>query len=250
MMSNMANTKTGMSYYPVDTDRYQDRRIKRLKKDMGCKGIAVYDFILCETYRVRGCFLEWDENTVFDVAEYFGLEENSVKEIVRYCGSVGLFNKALLSRGIITSGAIQRRYIEMCTRTHRRAIIPEKCMIPQDDVGSVQSSNDKTDTQQLSLDQEIETMKGDECWLDQLQVLHHMDISQLQNHLDDFRVQCMADGKERHQSLQDAKQHFNSWLRIVNKNKAKDDTDKPKGRNKRRGNVLLSDEKKTYGDSF
>ena len=99
----MANTKTGMSYYSVDTDRYQDIRIKRLKKGMGCKGIAVYDYILCETYRVRGCYLEWDENTAFDVADYFGLDENLVKEIVKYCAAVGLFSKELLQRGIITS---------------------------------------------------------------------------------------------------------------------------------------------------
>ena len=65
----MANIKTGLNYYTVDTDRYQDRRIKRLKKDLGCKGIAVYDYILCETYRVKGCFLEWDNNTVFYVEE-------------------------------------------------------------------------------------------------------------------------------------------------------------------------------------
>jgi hypothetical protein len=96
----MANIKTGLNYYTVDTDRYQDRRIKRLKKDFKCRGIAVYDYILCEIYRVQGCFLVWDANTAFDVAEYFGLEENTVQEVVKYCGSVGLFDKELLSRGL------------------------------------------------------------------------------------------------------------------------------------------------------
>ena len=43
----------------------------------------------------------------------------------------------------------------------------------------------------LTLDQEIEELKGDECWLDQLQVIHHMEISLLRNRLDDFRVQCL-----------------------------------------------------------
>lgn len=38
----------------------------------------------------------------------------------------------------------------------------------------------------LTLDQEIEELKGDECWLDQLQVIHHMEISMLRNRLDDF----------------------------------------------------------------
>lgn len=245
----MANTKTGMSYYPVDTDRYQDRRIKRLKKDMGCKGIAVYDFLLCETYRVRGCFLEWDENTAFDVAEYFGLEENSVKEIVRYCGSVGLFNKALLSRGIITSGAIQRRYMEMCARTHRRAEIPEKCRIPQDN----DSENPRDDDRhQMSLDEEVETLKNDNNWCAEIQHTYSIDVVELRKYLDDFRSQCIGDGKDRHQSIQDAKQHFNAWLRIIvtKKSSKKDVKDRSGRRDKRRSNILSPDETKTYGDSF
>lgn len=259
----MANTKTGLNYFTVDCERYQDRRIKRLKKDFSCRGIAVYDYILCEIYRVQGCFLEWDSNTVFDVAEYFGLKENVVQEIVAYCGTVGLFDKELLSRGIITSASIQQRYIDMCTRAKRRnIIIPDKCKLNMECTEHVEASKreneiDYSKTQphcepySLTLDQEIEELKGDECWLDQLQVIHHMEISMLRNRLDDFRVQCLADGKERgHQSLQDAKQHFNSWLRIVNKNKTKDDKDRSTGRNQRRGNVLSADEQKTYGDSF
>lgn len=126
----MANTKTGLNFYTIDTDRYQDRRIKRIKKDFGCQGMAVYDYILCEIYRVQGCFLEWDENTAFDVAEYFGLKESVVSEIVRYCGAVGLFDKELLTRGVVTSASIQRRYLTMCERAKRRDVkIPEVCRI-------------------------------------------------------------------------------------------------------------------------
>jgi hypothetical protein len=123
--------KTGLSYYTIDTDRYQDRRIKRLKKSFGCQGIAVYDYILCEIYRVQGCGSEWDEDTAFDVAEYFGLKETLVNEIVKYCGAVGLFDATLLSGGIVTSAAIQRRYLEMCARAKRtNVVIPEKYKLP------------------------------------------------------------------------------------------------------------------------
>jgi len=121
----MANNKTGFNYYNVDTDRYQDIRIKRLKKDFGCTGIAVYDYILSEVYRDKGCFSEWDESRAFDVAEYFGLKESTVEEIVKYCGVVGLFEKGLLSRGIVTSQSIQKRYLEMCVRAKRN-----NCKIP------------------------------------------------------------------------------------------------------------------------
>lgn len=122
----MATSKTGFDFYRIDTDRYQDIRIKKLKKNHGCSGIAVYDYVLCEIYRVKGCFMEWDESTAFDVAEYFGLKENTVNEIMRYCASVGLFDKELLSRGIITSSAIQKRFTAMCRSARRQqAEIPE-----------------------------------------------------------------------------------------------------------------------------
>lgn len=131
----MANNKTGFDYYNVDTDRYQDIKIKRLKKDFGTSGIAVYDYILCEIYRVRGCFLVWDESTAFDVAEYFGLKESLVNEIVNYCGVVGLFSKALLTGGsIISSRSIQRRFIEMSTRAKRKDFkIPKEINIIQEE---------------------------------------------------------------------------------------------------------------------
>lgn len=129
----MANNKTGFDFYRVDTDRYQDIRIKKLKKTHGCNGIAVYDYVLCEIYRVKGCFLEWDESTTFDVAEYFGLKENAVSEIMRYCGSVGLFDKELLSRGIVTSIAIQKRYLAMCRSAKRQnAQIPQIAKLPEE----------------------------------------------------------------------------------------------------------------------
>lgn len=141
----MGYSKQGFSFYTIDTDRYQNRRIKRLKKDFGCNGIAVYDYLLCEIYRVRGCGSVWDEDTAFDVAEYFGLKENLVKEIVKYCGVVGLFNKELLSRGILTSEAIQRRYLEMCSRAKRKdAIIPEEWRIITEESAKIQEECQKT----------------------------------------------------------------------------------------------------------
>lgn len=138
-------SKQGLNYYTIDTDRYQDIRIKRLKKDFGCSGLAVYDYILCEIYRVRGCFIVWDENTAFDVAEYFGLKENLVDEIVKYCGAVGLFDKGLLSRGILTSSSIQKRYLEMCKRAKRNDVeIPEEIAIIREETPILPEKKQKT----------------------------------------------------------------------------------------------------------
>lgn len=106
--------KSGFPYYQADTDRFQDIRIKRLRKEFHGDGYAVYQYILNEIYRVQGCFLEWDESTVFDVADYWGLKENKVKEIVNYCCAVGLFDKELFAKShILTSPEIQSQWIKL-----------------------------------------------------------------------------------------------------------------------------------------
>ena len=137
----MAVIKTGLSYYKSDTDRYQDIKIKRLKRSFSGNGIAVYDYILNEVYRVQGCFLEWDENTAFDVAEYFGLKENLVDEIVKYCASVGLFDKELLCRGIITSRSIQERYLQACFQAKRKNVtIPAEIRLTEESENTPEES--------------------------------------------------------------------------------------------------------------
>lgn len=141
----MANNKIGLSFYRVDTDRYMDIRIKRLKRDFKCRGIAVYDYVLCEIYRVNGCFIEWDESTAFDVAEYFGLKEDVVKEIVKYCAHVGLFDKELLKRGIVTSASIQRRFLTMSARANRKDTkIPSEVNLLQDNTGAQKQCSHET----------------------------------------------------------------------------------------------------------
>lgn len=141
----MPNIRVGLSYYSVDTDRYLDIRIRRLVKAFGCDGIAVYDYLLCNIYRVKGCFAAWDESTAFNVAEYLRLKESVVLEIVRYCGVVGLFNKELLSRGIITSAAIQRRYIDTCIRAKRKNLeIPEFCRILPEETAKLPEESPNT----------------------------------------------------------------------------------------------------------
>lgn len=258
----MARTvKNGLEYFPFDVDFFQDLRIRKLIKYQGGKAITVYALLLCLIYK-SGYYIKWDNELPFIISEQTGYDEAYIQEVINCCLSIGLFSKELFkSERVMTSNGIQKRYMNINRISKRTASITEYNLIERRN--EVETDTNKKSVQpepsELSpcepymntLDQEIEILKNDECWLDQLQVIHHMEISLLRNRLDDFRVQCLADGKERgHQSLQDAKQHFNAWLRILNKNKTKDDKNRSTGRNQRRGNVLSADEPKTYGDSF
>lgn len=117
-------------------------------------------------------------------------------------------------------------------------------------------TNDNSDTASpslgnLTLDEEIELLKSDTTWLDTLQCLHHTDIQHLRLRLDEFRSECLANGKDRHDSIKDAKYHFNSWLRIIT-SKTTNEADKQRHNAKRSGSVLSADaaQKKDYGSSF
>lgn len=119
--------KQGLSYYQAETDRFQDIKVKRLKKKFGCEGYAVFNYIENEIYRVEGCFLKITEDIIFDISEYWCIDEERVEEIIQFCAEVELFDLATYrTRRIVTSAALQQRYIEICRRCKKRMFIPEE----------------------------------------------------------------------------------------------------------------------------
>jgi len=120
--------KKGIDYFPADVDMFQDRKIKRLLRSAGAKGFTIYIYLLTHIYRENGYFLEWDEDSVFDVADDLNFAENVVEESVNVCCSHGLFNKEMLTdMGVLTSESIQQRWQKIVTEAKRvdTEIIPE-----------------------------------------------------------------------------------------------------------------------------
>lgn len=100
--------KTGLAFFNVDTDIFQNRKIRRLIKNFGANGFLIYTFILTEIYRDKGHFIEWDSDTAFDVADSLRVKETLVENVIFYCCSVSLFNKELLTNEkVITNLRIQ-----------------------------------------------------------------------------------------------------------------------------------------------
>lgn len=67
----------------------------------------------------------------------------------------------------------------------------------------------------LNLDQSIEALARSDVWLDNLQALHHMTKADIGFYLPRFKAECVANGKDKPRTLEDAKAHFNSWLRKI-----------------------------------
>lgn len=256
----MARTsRKGLEYFPMDIDIFNDLKIRKLIKYQGGKSITVYALLLCNIYK-NGYYMEWDKELPFICSELTGFDEAYISEVIKACLTLGLFSNELFeTKKVLTSRGIQERYSRICAQCRRTYNIAEyNLLIPDEDDSTEEEQVEATpilpppryESYTLTLDQEIEMMKTEDAWLDQLQVLHSMDIKKLRSCLDDFKVQCLADGKERHQSLSDAKSHFNSWLRIVNNKRRNKDEDKPNSRKQRRANILNADEPKNYDNSF
>lgn len=118
--------KQGFSYYKAETDRFQDIKIKRLKKKYRCTGYAVYQYVLNEIYRVRGYYLKFTEDHLFDVSEYWDIEEELVTEIIGYCAEIGLFSAQLWQDcSVLTARSIQSRYLDICKVCKKTPAIEE-----------------------------------------------------------------------------------------------------------------------------
>ena len=269
----MARTaKQGLGYFPFDIDFFQDLRIRKLIKYQGGKAVTVYALLLCIIYK-DGYYIRWDDELPFIISEQTGYDEAYIREVIQCCLNIGLFSKELFrTEGILTSKGIQVRYMNinrLCKRVATVSVYDltddsidgkpagERPHRPQPNNRAAATKTTMTppaptfQPYTLTLDEEIDALKSETGWLDQLQVLHHMDIAALRIKLDEFRLHCASDGKDRHESLSDAKQHFNNWLRIVaNKPSDNNAKDKTTRQNKRSGNLLGADEKKTYGGTF
>lgn len=126
--------KDSLSYFPLDTDFFSDRKIKRLLKTFGGKGTTIFIFLLCEAYRNNGYFVQYDDDYPEDISSALGegFNSNLVSDVTEFCLDCGLFDRHLFSTfGILTSGAIQRRYIAAKETTGKKTYAPESLLKPE-----------------------------------------------------------------------------------------------------------------------
>lgn len=228
-----------IDYYPIEISIFQDAKVQKLIQYQGAKAATVYIYLLCEIYR-NGYYISWNKTTVQLVMQALNLDVAFVKEVVICCAKVGLFNSEYLYKEeILTSKGIQKRYLRISKLCNNSTTIEDYSCI--ENKQSVKQNNNTT-----GIDKEIEELKLSCVWLDNLQTLHHLPKDVLINKLDDFKLQCLADGIEEHANIRDAKQHFNNWLRKMQNN----ESNRQETKNRRRGNVLTSSKKKEYTDTF
>ena len=216
----MAREK-GLDSFSIPTNLFGDAKFRKLTKRMGGRSASVYLFLLCEIFR-KGYCIAWDRQLAAHAAATLGFGEDYISECAKTCATLGLFDFRLFKRGVLTSEYIQKQYSSPTATAARGARHPRR----------------------LTVEQECAALKKDTAWIKHLQTVHLMDEEALAAALDSFASQCLANGTDCHDTLQDAKKHFNSWLRKTKSN------DILEQENKRKGNLFRSESEKDYGGSF
>ena len=110
-------TKQGIEYFSLDVDFFSDIKVRRISKACGPASTSILICLLCNIYRDKGYYIEWDEDLPFVVADTIGTTEGAVEEVVKKAVQVGFFDKSLFDQyRILTSNGIQNRFKSAVSR--------------------------------------------------------------------------------------------------------------------------------------
>ena len=112
--------KKGLDFFRKDVDTWDDFKIMDLVDKYGPMGYAVYDVMLCIVYS-HGYYLEGSLDQLAalimrKIGNRWIEDKKLVQEVIQYCAELGLIDKALLARSVVTSEGIQKRYSEVTAR--------------------------------------------------------------------------------------------------------------------------------------
>lgn len=112
--------KTGLDYFPMDVDVFDDYKITDLLNEYGALGFTIYHIVISKIYK-NGYYLEIPlDKLAAQIVRIIGnrwiKDKNLVLQVIQYCADIGLFDNALLTQSVITSVGIQRRYSEVTVR--------------------------------------------------------------------------------------------------------------------------------------
>ena len=139
---------TGLDYFPLDVDFFQDEKIQFISARFGTKGEAVTMRLLCKLYR-EGYFTAWNEDTALLFARSVGDDcpHTLVNDVVYELLKRGFFDKSIFERfGVLTSRGIQKRYLEATSRRKDVVLVADYLLV---DVGNYPN------TRQVRLDVNI-----------------------------------------------------------------------------------------------
>lgn len=125
-MGRGAPNKKGLDYFPKMVDFYEDERIFDLLDRYGPLGVTIYDCILCIVYR-NGYYAEipldkLSRMIVKMIGNKWVKNKKAVVQVVHFCSEIGLIDDDLMTKNIITSVGIQKRFYKIAVKLMKRQL--------------------------------------------------------------------------------------------------------------------------------
>ncbi|MDY3068932.1 MAG: DUF4373 domain-containing protein [Parabacteroides sp.] len=114
----MATEIKKLSYFPLDTQFFENEKIEMLMANFGFEASGVYIKLLCKIY-TNGYYMRWNETIckVFTYSLHSRFNSKKVQQIIDFLVEFNFFNKKLfLEHQILTSKGIQERFFEIISR--------------------------------------------------------------------------------------------------------------------------------------
>src|SRR5690554_4286649 len=109
-------TKTGLDYFPLDVDMDNDDKIALIEAKYGLTGFAIIIKMLMKIYD-NSYFYEWSEKEQLLFSKRVYVDINLLNDVINDCLKWDLFSEEIFkSSRILTSRAIQERYLEASSR--------------------------------------------------------------------------------------------------------------------------------------
>ena len=127
--------KQGFAYFPLDTDFFENKKTKALRRAHGDIGILTYINLLCKVY-AKGYYYEFSdiEELSHDIAEeitnvQLARTATCVTETINYLVGRGILDEGLFKRGIISGEALQEQFVLSAQKSKRKIEMNVHCLV-------------------------------------------------------------------------------------------------------------------------
>lgn len=128
-------SKTGLDYFPFDTDMDQDKKIRLLEIIHPADGWKFWTKILPRLYKDEGYFFEANIENLQLLSRDINVDINSIEACINTCIKQELFNKDLWDRfQILSSKRIQINYLHATQRRKKVWIIKDFLLLSLEEV--------------------------------------------------------------------------------------------------------------------
>jgi len=141
--------KNGLDYFPVDTDIFEDEKIRFITAKCGLIAASILFILLCRIYR-NGAFIKWDEDAEILFAAGLGkmITRVKIQAIIDESLRRDFFSQEMFTRHkILTSKGIQKRFINVCSSLHRKSTLLESYLISSEETTSQPEVNSEESAQ-------------------------------------------------------------------------------------------------------